>query len=155
MLFANLRAQSPYHVLGDEVSDELKSKLDAVLAKHDICRWSDGTVYDKPESGVFSLVNSAVLREIPNHYGFAKDMWVTPVTSPTVPQVCEWVLVVERIFARRMDAGTLPKEWLRDWWAPHNLRFGMLLGYPGVAISSNLWAESRYHLSDAEDAKTE
>lgn len=155
LLFAGLRAQSPYHVLGDEVSEELKENLDAVLTKHGICRWSDDTAYDNSKSGVFSLVNTVALDDIPNHYGFAKDIWKSPVVSPTVPQICEWVLVMERALVGLMESDTLPEEWLRDWWTPHNLRFGMLLGYPGVAISSNLWAESHFRFNGAEDAVTE
>lgn len=38
-------------------------------------------------------------------------------------------------FAQQIDEGNLPKEWLKDWWAPHTISFGMMLGYPGVAIA--------------------
>lgn len=155
LVFANLRTQSPYHILGDEVTGDIKAKLDAVLLKHTISRWEDDTRYDDPKTGIFSLVNSTVFNQIPNHYGFAKSIWKCPVQSPNIAQICEWVLVMERSFAGLMESDSLPREWLRDWWAPHNLRFGMLLGYPGVAISSALWAASRAHLTNSEFDETE
>lgn len=37
---------------------------------------------------------------------------------------------------RQFEAERLPARWLRDLWAPHNILFGMQLGYPGVAICS-------------------
>jgi hypothetical protein len=48
-----------------------------------------------------------------------------------------------------MSKGILPEEWTVDHWAPHNLRFGMLLGYPGQAISSICWTEA----TQEEDGK--
>lgn len=56
--------------------------------------------------------------------------------------IIEWSYIVERRLATMMSDGLLPREWLRDWWAPHHLRFGASLGYPGVAVCSNLWLDT-------------
>jgi|GEM_PF-1265916 len=145
LLFANLRAESPYHVVGTALDDDQLDKLDAVLAKHDIYRFTETLPAESANPGeeIFSLINPTMLNAIPNQYECVKDIWV-PI-SPEAPfryAYIEWLLVVERSLAKLMDEGKLPSDWLKDWWAPHNVRFGMQLGYPGEAISSSLWAEA-------------
>jgi hypothetical protein len=41
-----------------------------------------------------------------------------------------------------MEGGALSSAWLANWWDPHNVRFGMLLGYPGPALASFADAEA-------------
>lgn len=53
-----------------------------------------------------------------------------------------WSYIVEGALANMMDNDTLPKVWLTDRYAAHNIRFGMLLGYPAKAIESFLWTSS-------------
>lgn len=154
VFFAGLRAESPYHSLGDGIGEEDKRILDAVLAKHNIYRFTEVMPADSayPGDEVFSLVNTSILNMIPRQYGFVKDAW-TPLKLdiPFKYAYIEWAFVTERTLARLMDTGRLPKDWLKEWWAPHNLRFGMLLGYPGEAISSSLWDEAHHRAGENED----
>jgi hypothetical protein len=146
LLFANLRAESPYHLLGDALDSDQVSKLDVVLAKHGIYRFTEELPAESayPGEEVFSLINPTMLNAIPSQYACMKEIW-TPLNLavPFRYAYIEWAFVTERALAKLMEDGKLPTDWLKDWWAPHNLRFGMLLGYPGVAISSALWSEAR------------
>lgn len=153
LLFANQRAESPYHQIGDALNSQQYKKLDTILAKHNIYRFIEKSSAESNSYGEewFSLVSTTMLNTIPNRYEFIKDSW-TPLNLniPLRYAYIEWNFIIERTIADLMDGGSLPKEWLKDWWSPHNLRFGMLLGYPGEAISSMLWSTAYEYSSTSK-----
>ena len=157
LLFANLRAESPYHLIGDLMGKDRIKMLDATLAKHNIYRYTDELPAESAHPGeeVFSLISPAKLNAIPIQYEFVKEVWIPlNLTIPFRYAYIEWAFVTERSLAKLMYDKKLPAEWLNDWWAPHNLRFGMLLGYPGEAISSTLWAEAHERSGTSKNDST-
>jgi len=159
LLFANLRAESPYHLLDGALDNKQVNELDAVLAKHDIYRFTEELPAESayPGEEIFSLVSLTALNAIPAQFQCMQKIWKPlNLTVPFQYAYIEWVFIIERSLAKLMEDGILPTDWLKDWWAPHNIRFGMLLGYPGEAISSALWAEARKRSgTDTSNAMTE
>lgn len=150
LLFAGLRAISPYHRLGEEVSRRDQKKFEAVLSRHGMYTWTNNTAYEEDSSNTFSLVNSTIFDAIPEHYRFCQSTWKSPISYSSTLSGIEWMYVIEHALAQQSASGILPKEWLSDWWAPQNLLFGMLLGYPGEAISASLWRAANVQLGQEE-----
>lgn len=142
LTFAGLRAQSPYHSFADTVSAAQINTLDAILHNHNIYRQSEITQYEKHGFTSFSFWNYTAICEIPQRYKAMEKVWFNPEKKFSYGVDAEWIYATVFMLANLMEKGTLPKQWLKDWFAPHNLRFGMLLGYPGEAISSFLWQEA-------------
>lgn len=143
LAFAGLRAQSPYHAFADTVSAAQIDALDAVLFSHGIYRQSEITRYEKHNFTSFSFWNYAAIREIPERYKAVEAAWFNPEEKFSYNVDAEWIYATVFMLADLMKKDVFPKQWLNDWFAPHNLRFGMLLGYPGEAISAFLWQEAK------------
>lgn len=154
LLLAGLRAESPYLAFPPRMTRVRRSRLTALLGQHEILIVPERTSYehDLPES--FALVSPAHLGDITKRYTALCDEWIVPVDY-SARGYAEWCYVMENRLAKMMSDERLPNEWLRDWWAPHHLRFGAILGYPGVAISSALWAEAIMVRTGREQSLTE
>lgn len=106
------------------------------LAAHGLTLFSEGDEYTGPSDGFF-LVHHQAMQGLHQQYGL--QGWFNPRPPYTMERLMVWAYLVEGILRGHMDRGTLPKEWLRDYQLPHDIWFGILLGYPGEAIASMCW----------------
>lgn len=136
LVLAGARAVSPYNGF-ESLSDAEQKKLAALLAEHSIAIFNEITPYDDVDFTSFSLVNQSEIKKLDQKYAILKNKIKPPIGFQRQDLV-EWFFMFERSLANMIDQELLPKSWDNAWF-PHNLRFGMLLGYPGVAISSMLW----------------
>ncbi len=146
LLLAGLRTESPYISFSPQMWPARVTRLKNFLVKHDLCLYDGRPSFDRSrDHTVYTLYSPKLMAKLPEQYKFLQTpglRWSAP-SDASHQALVEWCFFIERNLALQMEEGTLPRKWLYDWWAPHNLRFGMLLGYPGVAISSCLWQESR------------
>lgn len=144
LLLAGLRAESPYISFSPLITPLRLKRLRYFLVENGFELMHERASFEKP-SHVYSMQNPRLFARLPEMYEFLQSstyQWHAP-TNYDAQAVIEWCFIVERRLAQMMEDGQLPRTWLFDWWAPHNLRFGMLLGYPGAAISSYLWAGAK------------
>ncbi len=132
LALAGLRAISPYHRFDEHIKPSNIKKFDQTLEKHDIYRFGGDDMGDG-----FVLVSGAGLRDVKNRYSYADKVW----KSPKVSTFKQWISDNGDVVKSDVGSGELPKEWRWDleWTATHS-QSGMLLGYPGAAISSAMWA---------------
>lgn len=149
LLLAGLRAESPYNTFQPGMQGERFERFRELLRRHDIEVAQEWGAYEEPNDA-YSLFHTKAILQIPEQYAFTQPFWVAPKTYGNA-DYCEWGMYMHHHLVSLMEKGKLPKQWLRDWWAPHNILFGMLLGYPGEAIASLCYAEANYQETGAED----
>lgn len=136
LLLAGARAMSPYN--GFESLSEIEIKnLEIALAEHSISIFNEIGPYDTVDFTSFSLINQTEFKKLDQKYEILKNKIKLPIGFDRL-ELIEWFFITERKLADMVDREILPASWDK-YWSPHNIRFGMLLGYPGVAISSSLW----------------
>lgn len=146
LLLAGLRASSPYVNYSVEMSGRRLTRFEQYLKSIGLYSLPESNISVAGQATSYTLVSPKAIQRLPDIYGFLnnnKPLWSRQF-EPTDDGFTIWSFEVERNLAIMMEDGKLPRTWLYDWWAPHNLRFGMLLGYPGTAISSLLWSESTH-----------
>lgn len=136
LLLAGARAISPYNGF-ESLNDTEFKKLELALTEHSISIFNELTPYDNVDFVSFSLINEQEIKKLDQKYEFLKKKMKPPIGFER-QDLIEWFFIFERKLASMIDEDLLPKAWDNSW-LPHNLRFGMLLGYPGIAISSMLW----------------
>jgi hypothetical protein len=145
LLLGGLRAQAPYNEFSPDMDEQRLEKLRQLLLQFDIAMAGEADKYNPEPSDteIYSLFNKPVFARLPKEYAALPEPWLVPTEFSAI-DMKEWSLMMNMRLVRMMEQGELPKVWLRDWWAPHNVRFGVLLGYPGPAISSECWAAATY-----------
>lgn len=141
LVLAGLRSVSPYNSFEELTRDE-SARLSASLRKQGFSVLKEATVYEPPSS-IYSVVNILVLQKLSGRYSFLNDDF--PIfKGNNHDDFALWAFVCERYLANRMydQNDSLPRKWASDYYSPANLRFGMELGYPGIAISSLLHTET-------------
>jgi hypothetical protein len=137
---AGLRAQSPYNSFHPDFSAAQQQLLAGILHEHGCEILYDKDPYSEGTANSFSLLNFKAFDELPERYGVLKSFWKPPHKLQDLVALIRWSNYIQSELVRQMEQRNLPTEWLLDRWAPHTVRFGMLLGYPGQAISSVCWA---------------
>lgn len=99
-------------------------------------------MHKSPSFRVFELLNGTAFRELWDTYEFPAGVRAREISLnfpyDTV-HTTAWVETADAMLADAMSSDLLPRAWLNDWYAPLNIRFGMMLGYPAKAIESILW----------------
>jgi hypothetical protein len=90
------------------------------------------------------LVHTGAFEAIPELYHAAKDWWAAKPVEYDYLNYIDWYTFNMFECEMRMEKDKLPAQWLANWWAPHHICFGMLLGYPGTAISSLVASDMVY-----------
>jgi hypothetical protein len=96
----------------------------------------------------YSLIHMQALHEIPARYGYVPE-WLD-LNFADVKQPSDfffwWLSWKERIGSAAMSGRIkkMPDRWGNSWRATHNITFGILLGYPGEAICSDVQCEEDY-----------
>lgn len=162
LCLADVRGLSPYHSFSRQLNQKELSAINEQLYPLGLAIFSENLLPFNPEPyevTVFSFVNVEALKTLPKRYTFLADVPYPVLIDgrDNVLTSATWDSQNFRL-ARLMIDGLLPKTWLKDWFAPNDLRFGMQLGYPGAAIAALLWsqAEEKNNLveiivDDAED----
>lgn len=140
LLCAGLRAVSPYVILDDETRKR-ESLLARVVSRHGLNLIAEESGEDS--QSVFQFISTERLKEIPASYRAIAQTFPPPSHRLTNgAALYEWIEHFRYRIAALCRREVLPSIWIEsDSWAPHNLAFGMMLGYPGPAIASVCWDE--------------
>jgi hypothetical protein len=114
------------------------SQFRHILAKEGLTLASETSEYEDPVD-FYYLVNHDALQAIPTQYAFKG--WFNPNPPYTIERMHDWTYHIERTLNNLMADEKLPKAWLADHLSAHNIRFGILLGYPGEAIACGCWMD--------------
>lgn len=142
LALAGLRAQSPYNEFRPDFQKQ--ELLQSVLHEHGYEIMLEQMPYYHETRRIFSLHCVAAFGELPERYKVLKPFWKTPKKLADTVDFFLWSQHIQLSLVRLMEDNALPREWLLDWWAPHSIRFGMLLGYPGQAITSHCWGAANH-----------
>jgi hypothetical protein len=147
LTLSGVRAFDAYNQLG-RVDAATKNGIKALLKQHNILLVEDTVpvLGGSNRDNLFMLVNFRGLNAVPKSYGYIPS-WPKPVIRHMQTGqdfLMWWTFWKLAISQELIDDKQLPgKDWLHDGFVSHNIAFGMLLGYPGEAIVSCLWGESK------------
>jgi hypothetical protein len=144
LALAGLRSQSPYNEFHPDFSTEKQSLLEKALQEYGYEIMLEAHPYSDDSRRIFSINCVQAFRELPNSYKIEELKWIETKILNNFTDFILWSDSLQFSLVKLMEANKLPKDWLLDWWAPHNIRLGMLLGYPGQAISSFCWDEAHH-----------
>jgi hypothetical protein len=96
----------------------------------------------KEKTPMYMLIHTGAFEALVDHYHGVKDWWAVKPKAYDYFNYLEWYTYNLTGCEFAFEEGKLPAEWLTEWWTPHNVCFGMLLGYPGAAICSLATADS-------------
>jgi hypothetical protein len=82
------------------------------------------------------LIHTGAFEALKDHYRAVQDWWAVKPREYDHLNYFEWYIYNMTDCQRTIETNKLPQQWLAEWWAPHTVCFGMLLGYPGAAICS-------------------
>lgn len=134
LALSGLRAQSPYHDRLS-ISASTRKALQQAMRKEDLL-WVDENPHT-PEYPSYSLVNLAACQRLADTYPLGGGIsTATAVLEYSTAGFYAYDLALDISLARILEEREETKVWLTDWWTPHNLRFGMLLGYPAKVLES-------------------
>jgi hypothetical protein len=152
LTLSGVRAFDTY-VTFEKLSAHEIAQVTELLASKGITLFPHLSEYDDRDKDMYSLVHHEALSKIPEQYGFSG--WIQPNAPFDFDRMIAWSYTVESKLFQAMQEGKLPKEWLNHHWSAHDIRFGILLGYPGEAIASCCWEEVIHQKTGEElSAKT-
>ncbi len=161
LTISGVRAFDAYHEFYDYVDRHQAALAAKTLKEHGIHLEYGSRSFnmDKdPSYRVFELLNETAFQKLWDTYEFPQYVTNKDISLKfpyDTVHTAAWVETFDAELARAMDSGILPKAWLNDWYAPLNIRFGMLLGYPGKAIESILWEAIGLQHEEELNAKIE
>ncbi len=94
------------------------------------------TVLEDDEDLGYIMINEEALKLIPEQYTLS--VWEDMLPPFNYDRFLAWKYCLEKSIYREINNGTLPNRWKNDFWAPYHIIIGIMLGYPGEAISSSL-----------------
>lgn len=151
LTLSGVRAFDTYYSFGKKATDKELAALRKFLVKHKILVIEEDLAIagELNTDHHYSLVNLSAINDIPNRYKAAPGWFKFSVKLMKSDNdfVRWWDMWTRRVGFMDGSDSELPLSiWRRSWWAPHNITFGMLLGYPGEAIASVLYDDvSRIH----------
>lgn len=154
LALAGLRAQSPYNDFEPSFGFGRQFLLDKILRQHGCAIMNDSDPYVDNARNTFSVMCSRAFKDLPHSYSFISSFWKGPRQVGDLTDFVLWSDHFQMTIVQKIEEGELPKDWLLDWWAPSHIRFGMLLGYPGQAISASCWNEARHYEGKPEKELT-
>jgi hypothetical protein len=95
----------------------------------------------RPDEPSYLLIHTGAFEALKDHYYAVQDWWAARPLEYDHMNYFVWYMYNLTDCQQMMESNKLPQQWLAEWWAPHNVCFGMLLGYPGVAICSYVTAD--------------
>jgi hypothetical protein len=145
LTLSGVRAFDAYHEFYDYIDGNQAASATKILKQHGIYLEYGNRLFSMHQSGssrVFELLNEGAFRELWDTYEFPVGVECRAVSLKfpyDAVHTTAWLETVDNELASAMNNDLLPRAWLNDWYAPFNIRFGMMLGYPAKAIESILW----------------
>jgi hypothetical protein len=140
LALAGLRSFSPYNsALNFDVD---MPKFEKLLVSYELIWINESPNVADPRMTSYALVNFNVADQLSRTYPLGAVTTTGKILERSLWGFYGWQSGLDIALARTIESNVLPKRWLKDWWSPHDIRFGMLLGYPGVAISTFVESES-------------
>lgn len=145
LVLGAMRAVSPYVSFGPHAAEAQSPEFAQFLRRFglELVREEDAYAADaemQRADPTFLLIHTGALGALTSQYEAVADWWAKQPLSYDPHEYLAWYTHNIYTCAGALEKGVLPRHWLADWWAPHNICFGMLLGYPGTAICSMLAA---------------
>lgn len=147
LTISGVRAFNTYYELGEEVDEKRVNQLKKFFQSKGILLIEDTfpVVYEQNKTRAYSLVHIESLYDLPNRYKklSANDnplSWNKPDLEHITHETDFWLwwFMWQFRIANNANDATVQKWRAQDGGYFQNLTFGMLLGYPGVAICDNL-----------------
>jgi hypothetical protein len=143
LTLSGVRAYDAYHEFYGFYSDEEENRVAEALQRHGVHILPSGRSLADPTDSrlMFELLNQGGLEGLSENYHIAGDEpWpVVRSIAYSGEGFAAWSGDAERWLTALISDGTLPAAWSEDKLTAHDLRFGMLLGYPARAIESAVW----------------
>ena len=145
LTISGVRAFDAYHEFYDYVDGHHAALAAKTLKEHGIHLEYGNRLFNihkDPSFRLFELLNETAFRKLWDTYEFPQSVTNREISLKfpyDVVHTTAWVETVDGKLAQAMSSDILPRAWLNDWYAPLNIRFGMMLGYPAKAIESILW----------------
>jgi hypothetical protein len=145
LTLSGVRAFDTYYDLGQNFDAESIQELKKLLGKHGILLILETMDFadETNKTNRYSLLNIQGFENIKKQYGNIPS-WI-PLHFDKLQRDVDfmtwwWAWQNNIAMEATRDNDKLIQKWLKiDWYAPLNITFGMLLGYPGEAICSILW----------------
>ncbi|HSX42819.1 MAG TPA: hypothetical protein VLF59_01910 [Candidatus Saccharimonadales bacterium] len=137
LALGGLRGVSPYANFG--VHDKLagSEEFQTLLRRYGIRLIREERHYGKKtKEVVYMVVHTGAFEAVPDLYPAVKSWWEPKPHEYSYLHYLDWYTYNLAGCENELENNRLPSGWLAEWWTPHNICFGMLLGYPGVAICS-------------------
>lgn len=115
--------------------DEVKG-LVSILESYNIYLFPERVTVLKDDESGYVMINESALKLIREQYHL--DVWEDMLPPFNYDRFLTWKYCLEKYLYREIDGGILPTEWKNDFWSPYSIITGIMLGYPGEAISSSL-----------------
>lgn len=124
--------------LRDFLNEEEMRRLIKDLESYDIYLFPVRvTVVEDDEDDIdWIMINASALSKIKEQYTLAA--WQDMLPPFNYDRFLAWKYCVEMAIRKDINGGELPEEWAGVLFAPYDIVTGILLGYPGEAISSSL-----------------
>jgi len=151
LTLSGVRAFDTYYALGNNADMSQVAELKKLLLKHDVVLILEKTPIfkeDGEEENRYSIIHKKAFEDIPNRYKncFGWEFNGFDSFDKDSDFILWWQMWQRRIALRALrknsDDSVNKKniqvmKWMqKDWFTPHDISFGMLLGYPGPAIVS-------------------
>jgi hypothetical protein len=137
LVLGGLRGVSPYATFGTHDKLARSPEFTAFLHRFGLRLIREQQSYGQ-YAGEFSymLIHTGAFEALADHYHAVKDWWAPKPKEYDHLNYLDWYMFNLTGCETVIEEGVLPAQWLAEWWTPHNICFGMLLGYPGTAICS-------------------
>lgn len=135
LTLSGVRAYDTYVTFEGSSKKAIKQITD-FMSDHGLSLFAEISDYEVPTE-YYHLLNHSALEKLSERYDLAD--WFNPKPPYTMERFAVWSYHIEYLLRHHMSEGVLPREWLTDYLAAHDIRLGMLLGYPGEAIAACCW----------------
>jgi hypothetical protein len=145
LVLGGMRAVSPYVTFGSHDRMANSPEFAAMLQRFGLCLIREEANYGPAsEQPVYLLIHTGAFEALRDQYHAVQTWWAPKPKVYDRLNYTDWYTYNMLECEMQFENGKLPEQWLANWWAPHHLCFGMLLGYPGAAICSLVTSDMVY-----------
>jgi hypothetical protein len=140
LALGGFRGVSPYVSFGKHAKLARSEAFHKLLHRFGIVLIEERAEYGKAaETKDYSylLIHTGAFEAVREQYRTAESWWEPKPKAYDYLNYSAWYTYNLFECENDLENGKLPKQWLANWWTPHDICFGMLLGYPGTAICSH------------------
>lgn len=145
LAIGGFRGVSPYASFGNHNRLVQSPEFTAFLHRFGLRLIRERAHYGAKETAPsYLLIHTGAFEALREQYRAATDWWAPKPVEYDHLNYVDWYTYNLFECEMRMEHDKLPAQWLANWWAPHHVCFGMLLGYPGTAICSLVASDMIY-----------